>query len=473
MDLKKIFTVFLSVLCLFSVIRLSYGSPRSEVQALVKKYKLENASIGIAASYTDKDKLIYDYAQNRSFTPASNNKIFTAIAALTALPDDFTFDTTVLYNPAQLKNQTLNGDLIIEFSGDPSLTGTELYKLIERIKNKIHDIKGNILIIANTFTGSYIPPGWSGEDVDYCYAAPASTLNMNKNCLVIKLINTEGNKTKVEPVANTGNIIIHNDTRLAYAAARKDCPFIIKMDNKNILTLSGCLPRKAEFYMSLAIANPALKTLDTIKDFFKQVGIHYSGDIKTGTMPTNGHYQTLVEHKSANLKQMITYMLVHSDNLYAESLARTVGFKLSGDGSIENSTKVIESLLEKTYGVNIHALTMKDGSGLSLLDEVSPYFMVTLLNKVYRSKIGKKLYDYLPTSGIDGTLSYRMSKTLRGKVHAKTGTLSGVSTLSGYLVTKRKHIVTFSIMLNELSEKQRYNARAFQDSVLRVFYNYF
>ncbi|WP_119343790.1 D-alanyl-D-alanine carboxypeptidase/D-alanyl-D-alanine endopeptidase [Facilibium subflavum] len=464
--------VIIGITLIFTIsnVALAENSTRQEIRYLVKKYRLTNASIGIAVQRVNSKEMLYQYAQNRFFIPASNNKIFTAIAALATLPANFQFQTRVFYQKSKFNNGTLKGNLYIDFSGDPSLTGSSLYNLIAQIKqNGIKKIDGDIIAVANKFTGSYIPEGWSHEDTKYCYAAPASTMNMNKNCTVIKLINTSGNKTKVEEVANTSDITFKNSATIEPYNIRKNCPFTLNMDDDNVTHLSGCLPRKAEFYMSLAIANPALKTLDTIKDFVKEIGLVYTGDIIIGNLPKQKLDQ-LAEIRSAPLSDLLTHMLLKSDNLYAESFARTVGYVMYGAGSTTMATKAIENILTKTYHADTKALVMKDGSGLSILDRVTPLFMVNLLSNVYNSNIGKRLYSYLPTSGVDGTLAYRMGGHLQGKVHAKTGTLDGVSTLSGYLLSQKNHLLSFSIMLNDLHENQRNKARIFQDKVVDVFY---
>ena len=468
MPAKKINTfIFLFFFTFFTAI----ASVRSDIRYLVKKYRLSDASIGIAAERVNSGKMLYQYAENRPFTPASNNKIFTAIAALTVLPDDFTFNTTVYYNKDHYINGVLKDNLYIKFSGDPSLTGSELYNLISQIRQHgIRQINGNIIVVADKFSGRYIPEGWSKSDANYCYAAPSSTLNLNRNCFTFKLMKASNNHTNIESVANTTNIRFLNNARLAPYRIRKNCPFKMTMNQQNQLKLSGCLPENAEFYLSLAIKNPALKTLNTVKDFFKQTGIRYSGKVVIGSMPVFALYQ-MAEIRSEPLADLLTHMLLKSDNLYAESLARTVGYYVYGTGSTEMATKAIKSVLENKYHANIRALTMKDGSGLSHLDKVTPKFMVSLLTKVYNSRIGKQLYQSLPTSGTDGTLTYRMGGYLKGKVHAKTGTLEGVSTLSGYLISQKHHLISFSIMLNGLKSKQeRYRARSFQDRVAGVFY---
>lgn len=465
---KKINIVLTLILVSFSI---SFASARTEIQALVKKYRLSDASIGIAAQRVNSGKMLYRYADNRSFTPASNNKIFTAIGAFSVLPKNFQFQTAIYYQKSNYANGTLNGNLYIEFSGDPSLTGAALYNLISRAKQAgIKRVNGSIIVVANKFSGSYIPKGWSKEDAQYCFAAPASTLNMNKNCVVFKIVKSGSKDTRIKKLGNTSNITFKNTAKIAPYSVRKSCPFSLVMDDNNVISLTGCLPQQAEFYMNLAIKNPALKTLDTIKDFVKEVGIQYTGDIQIGSLPKS-KLHLLVDNRSESIDDMLTHMLLKSDNLYAESFLRTVGYDIYGIGSTDKGTAAVKKTLHTKYGADITKLTMDDGSGLSFLDKVTPNFMVNLLTKAYNSPIGKKFYRALPTSATDGTLAYRMNGPLRGRVHAKTGTLSSVFTLSGYLLTKKNHLVSFSIMLNDLKRNQRNNARAFQDRVVKVFYN--
>ena len=459
---KKI--IPLVVICI-STVYISMASSRTEIQSLVKRYRLSNATISIAAQRVDSGEFVYRYAEDRLMIPASNEKIFTAIAALTVLPTKFKFETRVLYNKSKYSHGVLNDNLYLEFSGDPSLTGTKIYNLISKIKQYgITKVTGNIIIVANKFSGHYIPDGWSKNDAKYCYAAPASTLNMNRNCCVIKLINKPGTqRTMVERVSNISNIAIKNTATLKSRHAPKQCVFTINMNDDNVLHLSGCLPEQNEFYLNLAIANPALKTLDTIKDFIKKIGISCAGNIMIGNLP-KAQLDELTSTYSAPIGELITHMLHKSDNLYAESIARTIGYTVDGVGSTDVSAIAIKNIMAEHYQLTTTGhLVIKDGSGLSHLNYVTPSFMVQLLARVYQSPIGKDFYNYLPARHI---------KHLIGKVRAKTGTLKGGSTLSGYLHTKKNNLISFSIMLNNLDKNQRTKARIFQNQVLYVFSKY-
>ncbi|AIT10249.1 D-Ala-D-Ala carboxypeptidase [Candidatus Francisella endociliophora] len=444
------------------------ASARSDIQYLVKKYGLGDAKIAIAAQRTQTGNNLYSYAQNRSMKPASNNKVFTMVGALFSIPSDFRFTTSVNYPSSKVKNHVLYGDMYIKFTGNPALTGSQLASLIRKIKTQkgISQITGDVYLVG-VFSGPYIPEGWSKEDSTFCYGAPASSFTLNRNCTVIKLAkNANSLTTRVIKLSNASNIHINNSAKYTSASQAT----IISMDDENELYIRGYLSRAAEKMFKLAIRNPALKTVDTVNDFLSANGIKH-GDVTISSNIPAGYTQQIATN-SATIGHFIDQTLKHSDNLYAETILNTIGLKQKGIGSTKVGTDAVESILYSKLHLDTSALTMYDGSGLSHLDRVSPQFMVNFLTKSFNSKIGRKFYNYLPASGMSGTIAYRMGGKLLGKVHAKTGTLSGVSTLSGYVLTAKDHRVSFSIMLNDLNRSQRYNARRFQDKVVDVFYRY-
>ncbi|AJC49566.1 D-Ala-D-Ala carboxypeptidase [Allofrancisella guangzhouensis] len=469
MILNKKFRLFFFIFLTFaSFCNIYAATTRSEIQYLVKKYGLTDAKISIAAQYTASGANLYAYGQNRSMKPASNNKVFTMVAALFAIPDNFTFTTTVNYSSKKVKGHVLYGDLYIKFSGNPALTGDQLLSLLKQIKTtkEITQITGDVYLVGN-FSGPYIPEGWSKEDSTFCYGAPASSFTINRNCTVIKLAkNPNSLTTRVITLSNASNITIKDTAEYTNLAK----PTIISMNDDNILHIRGYLSRAAEKMFKLAIKNPALKTLNTVDDFLNSSGIKHNKVAIAALIPSGNDEQLSIS--STTIGYFIDQTLKHSDNLYAETILNTIGLKEKGIGSISVGTSAVQEILYTKLNLDTSALTMYDGSGLSHLDKVTAQFMVDFLTKSFNSSIGKKFYNYLPASGISGTISYRMGDKLLGKVHAKTGTLAGVSTLSGYVLTAKNHYVSFSIMLNDIKASDRYNARRFQDKVVDVFYRY-
>lgn len=449
------------------------ASLNSDVKQLIKKYDLENAKIGIAVQRTKSSKWLYEYDSNTSYTPASNNKVFTAVGALLTLSSNFSFSTSVYYDKSQLKGSTLNGDLYIEFTGDPSLTTSGLNKLVSTIYSKgIHKVNGDIIAVADNFSGAYYPVGWSQTDKDYCFAAPASSMNLNRNCMIIAIQSVGGDKTKVKNISNADHIEIDNQLRFVSSSEAEKCGFNPHMSSRNVLTLLGCLPKRGEWRLKFAIANPALKTLHELGDLLDKNNITYSGTLSIDSLPSG--LTELTNVCSGTRNYLLKHMLQHSDNLYAESLARAVGQEVNGSGTIQSGVSCITDQIHEELGVDTDTyLTMKDGSGLSHSDKVTPKFMAEFLTETFNNKdIGRTFYNSLPISGISGTISYRMNKNgMLGKVHAKTGTLDASSTLSGYVLTRKIHRLSFSIMLNDLKRSQRKDARRFQDAVVKLLYN--
>jgi len=467
---KFIFLIIISL----TLYNSSFASLNGDIQTLIKKYGLSNASIGIAVQRTNSSKWLYNHHSNSNYTPASNNKVFTAVGALLTLSRSFSFETAAYYKKSNLKGHTLYGDLYINFTGDPTLTTSGLTRLIKQIKAKgINKINGNVIAIANTFSGSNYPLGWAQTDVNQCYAAPTSSMNLNRNCMIISIQSTGGSSTKVKPIFNADHIKINNKIKFVSKKTSKTCGFEASMNSRNTLDLNGCLPKRGEWRLKFAITNPALKTLQELEVILKKSRITYTGTLSVGDMPSYGLILLTSIH-SGTLNYLLKHMLQRSDNLYAESLARAVGNKLNGSGTIKSGVSGITQQIHTKLDIETdNNLIMEDGSGLSHLDSVTPKFMAEFLTETYNNnKIGKTFYNALAVSGVSGTIAYRMnSKSLMGKVHAKTGTLSGTSTLSGYVLTKRVHRLSFSIMLNDLKSSKRKSARRFQDQVVTLLYN--
>jgi len=466
--LKKISLIIFSVIIIsISLISTSYASAKSEIRTLVKRYNMTNATIGIYAQRTKSYQELYAYAQDKKLTPASNNKIFTSVAALFILPKDFRYETSIWFDEKQKKGNTLNGDLYLHFTGDPDLTGAKLNKLIKKLKTQqgISTITGDIYL-TGTFSGPYIPKGWSKTDQTFCYGAPTSSYNLNRNCMTIILKKANHLNTKVKRLSNTTNIDIINTTHYTSKSGLVN----ILMSDQNKLYLRGYLARRAEMMFKIAIRNPALKTMDTVDDFLKNNSIKYKGklSLKSKILHTKTKQVTFYsDYRNHYIKQALRL----SDNFYAETLLNTLGLQNNGYGSTTGGIKAVKSVVSNDLKMLNRNLKMFDGSGLSALDKVTPRFMTTFLSKTFNSKVGQEFYSLLPKSGMHGTLAYRMSVNgLLGRVRAKTGTLEGASSLSGYLVTKKDHRISFSIIINDLDKKDRNNARRFQDKVVEVFY---
>jgi D-alanyl-D-alanine carboxypeptidase/D-alanyl-D-alanine-endopeptidase (penicillin-binding protein 4) len=174
----------------------------------------------------------------------------------------------------------------------------------------------------------------------------------------------------------------------------------------------------------------------------------------------------LINHKSKPLKEILSVLLKESQNLYAETLLKTIGAGKTSDG-----IKVVESTLSR-MGVSPNSFVVLDGSGLSRYNYVTPAAFATMLRAIYQEDSSQIFYNALPVAGVDGTLKSRMKGTVaENNVHAKTGSVSNVRTLSGYVKTQDGEMLVFSLLANNFNAPPE-EANAIQDQVVELLANF-
>lgn len=436
-------------------------------------HELPNADIGIVIMNAQTGKLLYQRNAYQAFTPASNLKLFTAAAALLKLGPSYHFNTSILINHNQKQRHVLNGDLVVQFTGDPTLTAKNLKKLITGIKQKgIDQINGNIIIDDHDFSGPTYAPGWSMDDQHWYYAAPISAIIINQNAVAVSI---GGSKTVGRPAVmrlNHASPYFHltsNVTSVTYQKAERHCSIEPQVSTNNHIDFVGCWPVAKNAGFKIAIANPRLYATQLIRNSLKENNIHLSGKIVTGATPKN--MQRLLVHQSPALKQMIHTMLKDSDNVYAESILKTLGKKVTGVGSFQQGANAMEHILHATTDIDFKQAEIVDGSGASRYDLVRPAQLARLLYVMANNQqLKSDFIRALPIAGEDGTLDKRMQAfDVKGKVHAKTGTLKGVTTLSGYIKTQDGKQLLFVMMMNHIVGKVQH-ARNIQAQIAAMLY---
>ncbi|AJI69609.1 D-alanyl-D-alanine carboxypeptidase/D-alanyl-D-alanine-endopeptidase [Francisella tularensis] len=183
----------------------------------------------------------------------------------------------------------------------------------------------------------------------------------------------------------------------------------------------------------------------------------------TNKLPDN--LTLLAKHKSADLTQLLKHMLVTSDNLYAQTITRTIGYYYNQVGSIVSGKNAIIKILKTKLNLDTDSIQLEDGAGMSENNLLSANFIVSLLQKISQNKNFELLKCLLPIYGETGTLKNRSSKLLKGKVFAKIGTETTVVALSGYLYANNKQYI-FSILVNNLKNSQKSSALALEKDLL-------
>ncbi len=452
----------LGALCATSSITAAYADTSyrtlSRVQTnldyIVRQFK--GVSVGIMVESLSTGKILYQYHPDRQLIPASTLKLFTGIAALDYLGPNFQFKTRLLKeSQAKIIHGTLQGDLYIQFSGDPNLTLTDLKEMLATLREqKIHSIQGNVVIDDTALDRSTWPPGRVVDDKIFCYAAPVTATIINRNCFSVSVKPSKSSKHPTVVKSNR-HLGIKIDNQATTQRLKKKAHYFLDFkpnpQNKdNHYTLRGYLsPKVGPLSFAVALQNPNLATYNILSGLLRSQSIHYNKMVYGRTTPTA---KTLAENSSPELAFLVKNMLKKSDNLIADSLLKKLGgLYFSTQGSWKTGRNAIQAILATRAHVNFNDVVMVDGSGLSRNNLVSARVFIQLLKYAYHQLPESDLFfESLPNSGQDGTLKNRLGGPVLGRIHAKTGSMHGISSLAGYIRTVNHQTLAFAILVNDV-----------------------
>ena len=415
-----------------------------DLDSLFSNTAFSNATFGIAIQSLKTGEYLYRRNDTKSLVPASNMKLFTTAEALALLGPSFRYKTELLTS-GKIKKHTLYGDLIVKGVGDPSLGGDVLSYDLERIT-------GTIVIDNSFFTSDYYPIGWEIEDIPYYYATPVSATSYNEN--QISLVVFPGDSIGAAPrvkydelqcpygvIQNLGTTGPDSSEQTIDAGRKNGTDTILITGNIPISERGG-----PDVILQTSIDDPVKYCILGIEE-----AVTPTGTIEVEHRRQTHNYLTnlLDVDSSLRLSELVQHMNKTSDNLYAECLFRTVAKKIGGEGSWTRGIAVMRNYLA-TIGIDTTHIQFTDGSGLSRMDLVTADDIVTLLRAMRNNpKLDSPFYNSLPIMGVDGTLENRLKGTLaQGNIHAKTGSMTGVRSISGYLTTHDGEPIAFSILAN-------------------------
>ncbi|MCL4360959.1 D-alanyl-D-alanine carboxypeptidase/D-alanyl-D-alanine-endopeptidase [Candidatus Dependentiae bacterium] len=404
-------------------------------------------------------------AQNNAhhlFLPASNLKLFTAAAALFYLGPDFKFSTEILTD-GDVVEDTVEGNLYLKASGDPSLKYKDVENLVAELsKNNITKIKGNLIIDSSEFDDIEFGPGWAWDDGPFFFNSPINAFCVNHNCVKIKIGFNGESYINLTPATNY--VTIRSELTVDYSLEKPKISINRSWRQKeNIIAITGSVP-PVEFEQKyyLTIEKPERFVAYLFLELCNKYKIILDGTILKGHTPRS--CKILAQHNSAQLKILIRRLLKNSDNLYAECFFKKIGCHLFGKpGTWQNGQLALYEFLEKILNLNTKNLKIVDGSGLSRYNLVCPENITSLLKWIYKSELSDHFINALPCAGIDGTLKDRMQQGQAYQiVRAKTGSLGGVTSLSGYVLNSNP--LAFSILINNFVKPSQ-NYKILEDEI--------
>ena len=439
------------------------GELGAQVDAIANRAEFSRSRWGILIQPLSSAATLYSRDSQKYFIPASNVKLLTTAAALQKLGADFRIKTSVYSGE--------NGDLYIAGRGDPSIAEAQLKSLAQQLKQR--GISGVNKLIGDDsyFQGSPVNPNWEWEDAQAGYGAPINSLIFNQNAIELLLspqaIGQPLKVTFAEPKLTNQWQILNNSVTVA----QSESEFIAvgREFDRSAIRVSGQLKVGAASESAyVAVVNPA----NNFVQHFQQVLVAEGIPVKQALVASNSSNfnRELAAVESPPLAELVKETNRESNNLYAEVLLRLLGkvtaqMPVPQEDTSEIGLKELKTALTQ-LGVNPNSYRLADGSGLSRHNLISPEALVQTLRLMANSPAASIYRASLPVAGESGTLKNRINITPnRVILQAKTGTLSGVSALSGYIEVPNYEPLVFSIIVNQ-SDQSAAKVRSATDEIV-------
>jgi serine-type D-Ala-D-Ala carboxypeptidase/endopeptidase (penicillin-binding protein 4) len=492
MLIKRIFsgiTIFSILTLVLSAAEPAAAGIGAQLDKVFNDPSFYRAFWGIKIVSLDTGELIYEKNPHKLFIPASNMKILTAAAAMQVYGQDYEFNTPVKTD-GQVSGGVLKGNLLVEGSGDPSLgarfNGSNPSNALsgdpwsvfngwaERLNQLgIKKIDGDIVGDDSFFEQVNFGKGWSWDDMPHGYSAGFGALQFNETSAYIEITpgKDPGSLAAAHLIPQLKSMNISSSLQTVPPECETD--IVISREGRRFSLSGQVAAGTGRFYRTVALPSPTAYFLDILKESLEKKGISVTGrSVDSDEIPnfSSSGYKTLFTHTSPPLSDILTVLLEVSQNQYAESLFRLLDKKEQGKAS-EGAAETMDGLL-RSMGIPSDAYEISDGSGLARSNLLSPDAIVRVLQYMYRHSEGRQFMKMLPQSGVKGTIKGRMIGTRASeKVLAKTGTLSWVRALSGYVETEAGEMLAFSMLVNNYNQP-RQSAEYLQDQALEILVGY-
>lgn len=423
----------------------------SRLQRIVDDPALARAHVGLAVQVAETGEVLFESEAEKRFVPASNTKIVTAAVALDALGPDHRW-TTRLVADGPVVDGTLAGDLWIIGGGDPVLSRRAVDGWAPVLRQAgIRRIEGSIVGDDRVFEPGQWGDGWMWDDLYAGWAAGVSGLQLHPNTVRAWLIpgSELGSGARLQLRGSGPQLPIDTRVRTGAPGSEVRLRFVPPPSGGDV-RLEGWIPLGLDTVpLYLATPHPTLYLLEYVADVLEREGISVGGGVRRAESEENPVAPSWsTEFVSEPLSSIVSRMLKPSDNQIAETVLRTIGREAGDGGSAESGIEVVQSTLA-AWGIEPGAIDLVDGSGLSFYNELTPNAMVRLLRAMWRHPEFPVFEAAMPIAGVDGTLRRRLLGTPgESNVKAKTGSLSSVRALSGYLRDGAGETLIFALLLN-------------------------
>ena len=459
---------------------------QEKLEQLVKNPQLENATLTFFAVDLDSKDTLAKWNHKTSQASASNAKLFSTFTALEMLGPNYQAKTRIYIDGTISADSILKGDLWVRGGGDISLgskyfttDGLELEFLNQwadtLMKMGIKEINGAIIADGSEFGYDGAPDGWAWSDHGNTYGAPPSGICFYDNIMnyYFKTGAAGSTCTLTKTFPELPGLTFHNYIKASGNSV--DNAYLYGGPYSYDRFGKGQLPAyQSSFQVKSAMPDPEFQFALVLKNYLVKRGIKVDSaksvrkeDLKS---PNYVSLKLVYTHLGSPLLDIIKKTNMHSVNFFAEGLVNLIGYEKTGLGTTDNGLQQIESFWAKK--INTKGLFIKDGSGLSRNNAMSPSHYVEMLNYIYKSKYYSTFLTSLPVAGISGTLSSVCAGQMgQGKIKAKSGTLTRVKAYSGFVNSQNGKNIAFSISIHNFT-CAKYEIVPLMESVLNALAGY-
>lgn len=431
------------------------GALSARIDEVLAGDPARNAQWGIAVMDVSTGEMLYTRQAERQMTPASGLKLIVAATAAHVLGPSFRYTTTLLAD-GPIEGGVLRGDLVIRGTGDPTISGRYADSTVaifsafaDSLEQRgISSIEGGVVVDESEWDEVYIHEDWEQDDLVMWYGAPVAPLGFNNNVLDVTIAPGQvGGPATVTWVPETDFMTVRNETRTVAAGQPETLDF--DRGGPHTLVISGDVPADADARTEyLAVDDAAGFAGTVLREVLEREGIAVGVDEVRVVQQPPANETVLARHQSMPLDSMVKVILMRSQNWFAEQLVKTLGAQERDDGSWDAGLAVEREFLITDVGLSENEFTLRDASGLSPNNAISAAALAKLMRYIESTPDQAMVRNALPTPGSGApSLNDRLTD-LGDRVHAKTGSIEDVASLSGMVTTDSGREVAFSIIAN-------------------------
>ena len=453
--MKNLFKILILTMIFMFSINSSFAFSVSKLEKHIKSSNLnDTATLAISIRDVESGNVIYEQNQNKLLHPASTLKLFTTYSSLNTLGYDYLFKTQ-FYKDKQ-------GDLYIKLGADPLLTSSQLQQAFQKLKAEGNTSFKNLYFDDSIIDKKEFAPGWMWDDDTNPYTPKVSCYNLDGNIVRVAMTNNPDGFAQTTLKSTYPMSVIS----VVKTGAKSD---YLEVNRYNWMN-----PEVVEIYGNLKAAKPINIPISSMRRYFihnvekalESNKINISNTLYSSKIvPSDA---VLITEITNPISRTISSILHNSNNLMVESIFKLASAKkYSATGTDFLGEEVFKDFYKK-LGLETDNIIVKDGCGVSRKNLLYADWMTQALNKIYKQKDFEKFRDNMAQSG-DGTLNNRLYP-LRGEVWLKTGSLSNVSAIAGYVKSQDGHTYSIVILTQNFIQEQS-TVKKFEDEIINIIYN--